>query len=254
MPVRHDLKRPDGVLLDREVHVWHADLRAAEEDNPSLISLLDGEETQRAARFKVESAHKQFVTSHAFTRLALAPYLGIRPTDIRFKLTEHGKPEIVDHPLPFNLSHTDSNAVVAITAGPAVGVDVERVRQNVEALDLAKRFFSAPEVEWLRSQPSAETANSFFSCWTAKEAYIKACGIGLSMPLAEFSLIPRGDDQPLELKITEDSGRSKAWSVWPLDLGAELRAAVAVEAENVIVRVGNWAWMKAVNDSKLPPG
>ena len=254
MPVRHDLIRPDGVMLDKEVHVWHADLRAAEEDIPSLISLLDGDETQRAARFKVESAHKQFVTSHAFTRLVLAPYLGIRPTGIRFKLAEHGKPEIEDQALQFNLSHTDGAAVVAISVSPAVGVDVERVRENVEAIDLAKRFFSVPEVEWLQSQPSPEIANSFFSCWTAKEAYIKGCGIGLSMPLANFSLIPRGEGQPLELKITEDSEGSRAWSVWLLDLGAELRAAVAVEAEDAIVRVGNWAWTKAVVGSKLPPG
>jgi len=115
---------------------------------------------------------------------------------------------------------------------------VERVRANLEPLELADRFFSRPEAEWLRAQPEAERIPAFFACWTAKEAYIKACGGGLSIPLAEFSVIPYSGRAELKLEVSGKPEDSMRWSIWQLDLGADLCSTLAVEGKNLTVRLG----------------
>lgn len=246
--VRPDLVWFDGVLPNDEVHVWHADIAAVQHRVNSLHQLLDREEQNRASRFKVAAPRDEFVISRAFLRLALGGYLGIGARDVRFHITAHGKPELVaGGNIRFNLSHTDGAAVLAITRNRAVGVDVERVRQNVEAIDIADRFFSRVESDWLRLQPATERAASFFACWTAKEAYIKACGTGLSTPLTSFSVIPRSSNQELQLEICGNPQRSTNWALWSLDLAAELRCAIAVHQDNVRVRLGKWPWPQEMN-------
>jgi 4'-phosphopantetheinyl transferase len=123
-----------------------------------------------------------------------------------------------------------------------VGVDVEKIREDTNALELAERFFSRQEVEWLRSQPASEHIPSFFSCWTAKEAYIKAHGQGLSMSLSSFGVLPiiGAADSKLRLSVYDDPQESRRWSIWQLNLEQTLRAALAVEGETCRVRLGQW--------------
>lgn len=231
----------DGVLPDDEVHVWHAQLQAWEKAASSLFELLNTEERERASRFKFPAPRNQFVISRSLLRQALGRYLRIDARDVRFESTANGKPELAGNAdLQFNLSHTEGVTALAITRKRRVGIDVERIRQNTEALDLATRFFSTQEVQWLRSQPASDHIASFFDCWTAKEAYIKAHGQGLSMPLSGFSVLPRSQSSILELQVDDDPRESERWSIWRLDLGAGLRAALAVEGESAKIRVGAW--------------
>jgi 4'-phosphopantetheinyl transferase len=242
-----DLKNFDGILPKYEIHVWHANLAVEPEQLASLGNLLDSEEQAKASRFKVSAAREQFVASHAFLRLVLARYLQMGAQDVRFRIAAHAKPELEDGgDVRFNLSHTDGAAVIAVARERAVGVDVERIRHNIEVSDLAERFFSPKEVEWLRSQPAFERIAAFFACWTAKEAYIKACGVGLSMPLSKFSVTPDQSNRKIGLEIRDDPHGSSLWSIWQLDLGPELRGAVAVQAKDATVRLGEWAWPWAV--------
>jgi 4'-phosphopantetheinyl transferase len=233
----------DSVLLPlpkREVHVWHTDF---ERPISSVHDLLDPEEQQRAARFKVDAARKQFIVSHAFLRLALERYLGIPARDIKFRVAAYGKPELdLDADLKFNLSHTEGTAVLALARERRVGVDVERVRENLKPLELAERFFSAAEAAWLRSQPAAQHISAFFACWTAKESYIKACGDGFFMPLSGFSIIPQGANKPLRLELQDKTEPAAAWSLWQLDLGPNLRAALAAEGRELTVSLRSWSW------------
>jgi 4'-phosphopantetheinyl transferase len=238
-----DLVEFDGILPNHEVHIWHADLQSAQQQIESLYRLLHAEEQDRASRFKFAVAHHQFVISRAFLRLALAGYLRTGALDVQFQTTEHGKPELAGNTdITFNLSHTEGVAVLAVTRNRAVGIDVERVRQNLETLEIAERFFSSGEADWLRSQPASERLRSFFVCWTAKEAYIKACGGGLSMPLTEFNLIPRSGTQKIKLETSGNRDRSTKWTIWRLELGPELVSAVAIESEDSQVRLGKWPW------------
>jgi 4'-phosphopantetheinyl transferase len=235
------LRRIDGILRNDEVHVWQVELNAWEKEADSLFELLNPEERERAARFKFPAPRNQFLISRALLRQALGRYLKIEACDIHFRATANGKPELAEgRDLHFNLSHTEGVTVFAMARHRQVGVDVERIRQDTNALELAERFFSAQEVQWLRSQPSSEHIPSFFSCWTAKEAYIKAQGEGLSLPLDSFGVLPRPESTQLQLKVYDDPEESKRWSMWRLDLGPGLRAALAVEGEGCKVRLGQW--------------
>lgn len=237
-----DLIRMDGSLGDNEVHVWHTDLSAQGAAVDKAFPLLDSDEQNRAARFIVPEPRVQFILSRAFLRIALGQYLRIEPQEVRFRTAAHGKPELArDAGLYFNLSHTDGETVIAVTRAGRVGVDVERIRKNLDPLALGIRFFSPQESEWLQAQPPDQRFDAFFACWTAKEAYVKACGAGLSAPLDGFGVIPRAGESELHLEIYGKPAESKRWSMWQFDLGPELRSAVAVEAVNCKVRLGSWS-------------
>jgi len=240
---REPLLRLDGNLPDDEVHVWHIDLIIWDMEGDSLLELLSAEEQERAARFKFQGPRNQYVISRALLRRALGGYLKIEAREVRFRTATNGKPELAaDSDLRFNLSHTQGVTVFAIARKRRVGIDVERIRKDTSAMELAERFFSRPEVQWLRSQPAPELIASFFSCWTAKEAYIKAQGEGLSMPLSSFGVVPVPADgiSNLQLEVYDDPEESKRWSMWRLELGPDLRAALAVDGESCRVRVGKW--------------
>jgi 4'-phosphopantetheinyl transferase len=246
MPVGLDLTHCDGSLAGDEVHVWHSSLDLPEKTLDSLLDLLDADEMDRASRFKFPAPRNQFIASHAFLRTVLGRYLQTRPHDIQFRTSTHGKPELTAGELRFNLSHTEAAAAVAIARRRPVGVDVERVRENLEPLELADRFFSRQEAEWLRAQPESKRIPAFFACWTAKEAYIKACGGGLSIPLAGFSVIPHSGQAELTLETSGKPDESERWSMWQLDLGADLRSALAVEGKNLTVRLGRMSELQTI--------
>lgn len=241
LPLRN-LTQLDGALPANEVHVWHTDLAVSERQFEELFRLLDNAERDRAARFKVEGPRSQYVISRAFLRIVLGRYLQVEPERIRLRLAEHGKPELEGgSDLRFNVSHTEGAAVIALTQAGQVGVDVERVRQNLNPLELAERFFSREEWDWLRSHPADEQFAMFFACWTAKEAYVKACGGGLSMPLTAFAVMPRPGNAELQLKIYDRPEDGTQWSLWSLDFGPEFRSALAVKAKKLTVRLGRWS-------------
>jgi 4'-phosphopantetheinyl transferase len=235
----------DGSLPQDEVHVWYIDLSTWEKEVDSLRPLLNQDEQERAARFKFPAPRNQFAISRALLRQVLGRYLRIEAREVHFRTTANGKPELatasdVQDDLRFNLSHTAGAAVIAVTLHRQVGIDVERIRMDTNAMELAERFFSRPEVEWLRSQPAAEQIPAFFTCWTGKEAYIKAHGEGLSMPLSSFGVLPADatDSCNLQLKVYENPEEAQRWFICQLALGTGLRAALAAEGENRRVRLG----------------
>jgi 4'-phosphopantetheinyl transferase len=237
------LRRVDGILPKDEVHVWRVDLKAWEKEADSLLELLDQEERERAARFKFPAPRNQFLISRALLRRALGRYQQIEAREVRFRTTANGKPELGEGgDLRFNLSHTEGVTVFAIARNRQVGIDVERIREDTNAMELAERFFSRQEVQWLQSQPAAQHIPSFFTCWTAKEAYIKAQGEGLSLLLSSFGVLPAvaGASSELQLEVYDDPEESRRWSMWRLELGPGLRAALAIEGQVCRVRLGQW--------------
>lgn len=242
MPIGPNLTRPDGLLPNDEIHVWHTNLDLAEDAIARLHRLLDAGEQARAARFLVADARRQFVISHAFLRITLGRYLRIEPQAIRFGSTGNGKPELADGSgLHFNLSHTEGTAAIIIAIQRRVGIDVEKIRSNLKPLELANRFFSPQECAWLRSQPESQQLAAFFSCWTAKESYIKAIGEGLSIELSGFAIIPRSGNARLQLEIHGKAEESKKWLIWQLELKVGICAAIAAETDDVSIRIGEWS-------------
>jgi 4'-phosphopantetheinyl transferase len=154
-------------------------------------ALLAPDERARMARLVFERDRRRFLITRALVRTLLSRYASVPPADWEFVTTEYGRPEIVKTragvpDLRFNVSHTEGLIACAVTVGREVGVDVEHVGRHV-SYDVAGRFFTPREVASLRARPEAERARVFFDYWTLKEAYIKARGLGLALPLGDFA-------------------------------------------------------------------
>jgi len=157
---------------------------------PVCETLLAPEETERLQRLRVPSVRRELLASRALVRNVLSRYAGVTPADWRFVRGSHGRPEIAPvhgvTPLRFNLSHTRGMLVVAVAHGHDVGVDVESTTRDVGDARLAERFFAAREAADVVAREGDDRRERFFAYWTLKEAYIKARGLGLAIPLDQF--------------------------------------------------------------------
>lgn len=166
-------------LGDREVHLWRIDLHGAPWLDTEAI--LDTSERDRAARFVFPRDRSRYLRAHHAVRVLLGAYLVVSPAMVRIVPDHHGKPMLNDHALGFNLSHSGDCALLAVSRVAEIGVDVEMLRLPREARQIAESVFSAAELETLSSVSDDALETAFFTCWTRKEAYLKALGIGLTI-------------------------------------------------------------------------
>jgi 4'-phosphopantetheinyl transferase len=178
-------------LRDNEVHVWYVPLEEA--NDPALLGryhqILSPEERGRMARYVQAKDRHQFIVARGLLRTTLSRYADVTPTDWQFLCNRYGKPEIFEPAhhagLRFNLSHTHGLVTCAVNRHHDVGIDVERTDRPT-TLDIARRFFSPVEASHLERLPCEHQQRVFFDYWTLKEAYIKARGMGMQLPLDEF--------------------------------------------------------------------
>ena len=205
------------------VDVWQLELDRGRDGD---LALLSGDERERAARFRYEVDRSRFVTGRAMLRRILACYVGCDPASVPLVYGEFGKPALAGSAGPFfNLSHSQDVGLLAIS-GREVGVDVEHPSGQVDD-QVAERFFAGDEVEMLRSLPPGSRMRAFLSCWTRKEAYLKAKGGGLRFPLDRFavSLVPGDEARMLWSELDRDTDR---WSL--VDLSDHVPPCVAALA------------------------
>ena len=205
-------------LAEDEIHVWRAELDAPADTVERLGATLSPDERTRAARFCLERVRTRFIVGRGVLRTILAGYLGRAPERLCFSYGARGKPALAPSEgtdLRFNVSHSDGCALFAVARGREVGVDVERLRPLPRAERIAERFFSLPERTALKGLPPEQRVEAFFTCWTRKEAYIKARGDGLGHPLDQFavSLTP---GEPVRLSAAGD-GDEREIARWSLD-------------------------------------
>jgi 4'-phosphopantetheinyl transferase len=184
-----------------EVHVWIARI-----DDPvqaaSNRKLLSGEETIRSNRFQFERDRNEYINARGSLRQVLGRYLGVEPTSLQFTYNAFGKPyfhsSMEQCGLMFNLSHSSGLALIAMTQGCEVGVDVEAIREECSFhREVASNFFSVEEVAELDELPPEQWSRGFYCCWTRKEAFLKACGCGFSMPSTGFGVTVRPTEAPI---------------------------------------------------------
>jgi 4'-phosphopantetheinyl transferase len=184
----------EGLLPEREVHVWY--IRSQVAADPDLLrtfrDILSPDEEERGARFHFEDDRRLYLLSHGFLRRVLSRYAAVPPAGWRFVCNAYGKPEIVAIPerpalrsLCFNLTHTAGLAACVVTRDREVGVDAEDVTRGGRELgeDLIRYCLSPTELVSFRRLPADEQQSAFFDYWTLKEAYLKARGFGLSLPV-----------------------------------------------------------------------
>ena len=225
---------------DHQVDIWRIPLDLPMRSIKLLVKLLSTDETDRAARFYFPADQNRYMISHGSLRNILAFYLHCEPSRLSFSVNKYGKPSLVDGQLEFNLSHSGDLALLAITQERKIGVDVERMRTGISADILGGHYFSKADMVELQALPSEQREGAFFLCWTRKEAYIKAQGMGLSLPLDSFdvSLTP---GRPALLRATRpDLGEAARWTLLSLSVGVGYEAAVAVEGHNLDFRLWDW--------------
>jgi 4'-phosphopantetheinyl transferase len=223
-----------GLALDAtEVHLWQASL----DERPADIfeSFLSADELTRANRFHFVKDRSRFVVARGLLRNLLAAYLGVDCSDLRFSYGAQGKPFLVlDSPVQinFNVSHTHGRAVFAFTRGRDLGVDLEYVSDDFDDELIANRFFSRAEVVTLRTVPADLRKQAFFNCWTRKEAYIKARGEGLSMPLNQFDVSLRPNEPAALQNNYRDEREVSRWSMQAIPAPEGYVGALVVEGHD----------------------
>ncbi|HEX2282619.1 MAG TPA: 4'-phosphopantetheinyl transferase superfamily protein, partial [Thermomicrobiales bacterium] len=184
-------------------------------------------------RFVFERDRAHFAAARGYLRAILASYAGCNPSEVRFAYGDHGKPYLDDsvcaQDLTFNLSHSRGLALYGVARGRQIGVDVEYIRSEVDILGIARTTFSPDERARLEALPHHRRLRAFYDCWTRKEAYIKARGLGLSYPLDAFDVNIEGNESALLLRSVEGQDEVDRWALHVVDAGAGYSAALAVE-------------------------
>jgi 4'-phosphopantetheinyl transferase len=224
------MQRPGRHQLEsREVCLWTVRLEASEDNFARSVAWLSPEEKSRAERFHFSRHRRAFALGRAALRALLGSYLGIQPAEVCFIYGAQGKPALSDAacPLRFNASNSGDLAAVAFTTGCEIGVDVEQHRTLHDFENIAQRFFSPQEAAELMELPNSEKTTAFFHCWTRKEAYIKAMGGGLSIPLDSFrvELRPGVAARMVSLGGSEDAARG--WTLHSFDPAPDYAGAIA---------------------------
>ncbi|MAD79753.1 MAG: 4'-phosphopantetheinyl transferase superfamily protein [Pirellulaceae bacterium] len=208
-----------------DVHVWSASVAAYRSRESALLGLLADDEIDRANRFVFEKDRLSFVLGRATLRTLLGRCLSKRPQEVQIVANCFGKPELERKALFFNTSHSGDVVLIALCRDHEIGVDVERVRHLEEMEQLATKFFSPREVSELRAAPPQQMSAAFFACWTRKEAYVKARGHGLSVPLAEFD-VPTSPDSASDWRAVQSKDSSR-WYVRALPTPGDYFGALA---------------------------
>ena len=204
------ISRPESLdATPGRIDLWFYPYENGDDDELTAqqVELLASDERERLARLRFRRDQRMFVATRALVRTVLSQYADVDPKQWRFKADDYGKPHLVEAPLSipihFNLANTRGLIVCAVSAiHPRVGVDVERLNRRQDIVRLAERYFAEPEVRSLNESPTEQQLKRFFMYWTLKESYIKARGLGLSIPLDKFWF--RLDDPSIRVEFDDD--------------------------------------------------
>lgn len=216
---------PDGI------DVWAIALKAPSARIQSLTSILSEDERERAARFVHPRDHDAFVVAHAAKRFVLAAYSGIEPAGLAFDASPERKPFLVASggrrsEIMFNLAHSSGRALLAVTRGLAVGIDLELARGDLDPLEVGARFFHRDEFAGLTNVPEPARRELFFRYWVAKESVVKALGLGLALPLDCFTVRFAANGEFAAVESHDPVRLGAGWLVRMLPLGSGLQGAV----------------------------
>jgi 4'-phosphopantetheinyl transferase len=217
------------LIENDEVHVWKVDLSATVVE----VRLLSRGEYERAARFRFERDRQHFKAARSALRIILGRYLNLPPASLEFAQTEYGKPFLTNPEgagVLFNLSHSGEVALIAVAREREVGVDVEFMRADFATNEVAEQFFSMAEIYTLSGLEPHLRTQAFFNCWTRKEAYVKARGEGLSMPLDVFDVSLAPDVPAAMLSNRVNDTEPSHWIFQDLNIAPDYAGTLVVEA------------------------
>jgi 4'-phosphopantetheinyl transferase len=258
------MEEPNPAAIPRQqIHIWRVPLMQPQTVADRLEQLLDAEEKDRAARFHFPDDRKRYVVAHGALRTILARYLNQAPADLSFQRGRFGKPYLsfssepqgsrvagrresggdppqVSRELHFNLSHSRDLALIAVSSGRLVGVDVETVRDVGQLDSIVERYFTAEEKRFLASAAHGENPRALLKLWSRREAAAKALGLDLSAALADVKVpvFPPGEsaEAPRLANLETDDGENHpVWFIRDLELNEEHVGAVCHEGRQIPV-------------------
>lgn len=224
-------------LKDDEVHIWAGCLDVTPTTSVASVASLSEEERTRAKKFRFRQHQSRFIAGRSLLRVILSRYLNVEPARVEFKYNPRGKP-VLAHPfessgIHFNLSHSDAMALFAVTTVGPVGIDVERLRLDIDFGGLVTLFCSPREYELFQNLASWEKQHAFFNLWTRKEAFLKATGVGITQILNQVEVTFRPGEAARLIAVSGDPKKASRWKLHPLDPASNFAAAVAIEAQSV---------------------
>ena len=248
-------------LDDRQVDVWY--VLSSEITDPHLFdeyrAMLPREEVEQEQRFVFEKSRIEFLIARVLVRTVLSHYTGHDLGAWRFERNAYGKPAVAAPAgvsLQFNLSHTRGLVACAVTGQRAVGIDAEHLSRTADHLTLARRFFAAAEAAVIENARSEDQADWFLRFWTLKEAFIKAKGQGLSIPLGDFAFALSNDRPPRASFGGSVDERPDDWQFAQLRLGNEYQVALAVDlpvTRPLAVRIAKTTPLRWHDDGRVLP-
>jgi len=233
---------PETVFLDfspialatppqKETQVWVLDLsRITDIDSHPSFSVLAPSERERAQRFKFPYLQDQHIITRLFLRLCLARYADEEPQNLEFAAQPQGKPYITNSKLPlfFNLSHSGSFAVLAVSRTSEIGVDIETIRKH-DFWGIAERFFHPDEFAFLKTKNHVDSEKFFYQLWTLKEAFLKALGLGIGAGLESINIDLSSN--PLQFTLSDKLKTAiNNWSLFHTQLSPDTFLAIAHQA------------------------
>lgn len=219
-------------IAGRDIDVWPVHIEGSDAVVARFESYLTPAEIVRASAFRFQHLRRSFVLTLGALRFLIGAYLGIAPEKVFIRQGPNGKPSLAMRErtppaFQFNVSHSGDLALFAFTRGCEIGVDVELIRPLADLALVASRFFCQEETDELLALPSVERERAFFLCWTRKEAYIKAVGEGLSIPLDSFRVTLRPGEPARLVHLGFDLSLAQAWMLHDLAVTAGYAAALA---------------------------
>ncbi len=224
-----------STLTPDRVDVWRVSLDQPLPAVQRCAQVLSPDEHTRVARFHFERDQRRFTLARGTLRRILARYLGVAPQTIQFQYNAQRKPglDTTSYPVTpqFNLSHSGNLAIYAVTTARTVGIDIEEIRPITDFVQLVERFFSVEERTMFQLLPDAQRRTAFFAGWVRKEAYIKARGLGLTLPLSQFDVTLNPDQPARLLRIQGEPAAATRWTLRDLAVEPGYVAALAVEGQ-----------------------
>lgn len=233
-------------LGEHEVHIWLANLELEIYAMSKFLRDLSLTERTRAQNLRFDHDRRRFVLAKGILRNLLGSYLEIPPNEIQFTSGPSGKPELAersqrrDGPVYFNQAHSGHLGIYAFSRKRRVGVDIEEIRPFPDMDQLAPLLFSAHELAVFQALNPAEKEAAFFSTWTHKEAFVKALGKGLTVPLSQFEVSRVGGSVAKIVQSHDPSPGAREWCVKDVSISAQFSAAVCVEGESWKLRCLKW--------------
>src|SRR5579864_4563920 len=224
------------------IHVWPFALKSSAGGVAQGREYLSREERERADRFVFAADREEYVVAHGVVRSILGRYTGIEPDVLQFSVGSAGKPRLTDVGsgdcgVSFNLSHSGGRALLAVSDGREVGVDIERLREGIDVLAISSRYFFGPERDTIEGAPPARRREQFLRYWVAKEAVLKAAGIGISLALDRFQVDFQPDAMMAGITTHAPNRLAGDWTIRILAVEPGWAAAVSAASRSWTVRL-----------------